>query len=410
MVYRLFTKNHYVHGLKSLITSQVSSDIFENISHDERTYFFEEWIHRSLNDKNENIFYDVTSISSYSSNIDWVEWGYNRDGEDLGQVNIGMFCGEKSRLPLYYNMYNGSLTDKVNMDCVLQNAKDVGIEKVKLVLDGGFCDKPRLQELHSSGHIFTVGVPLSLNEAKTYVEKYGKGINKASNKLRKHIEYCINIPTNFMGVDGRVILCFNEPRHSDVTSSLVKKVDDLEEKLKSMKKFPTKNIKLYKKYFDIYKTEDGFQYKKNDNTIDAEAEMAGYFLLFSTDMESEVEDLLYFYRAKDVDEKMFCQLKVHVDGNRLRVHNNKTVSGKMFVIFIALIIRSYLQNRLSNYLEKEHITLKKAMLRLSDIKIIKSRGKFRFLKALTKKQKDLLDVFLIKDEMIERLDQLQVVE
>jgi len=307
-------------------------------------------------------------------------------------------------------MYNGSLTDKVNMDCVLQNAKDVGIEKVKLVLDGGFCDKPRLQELHSSGHIFTVGVPLSLNEAKTYVEKYGKGINKASNKLRKHIEYCINIPTNFMGVDGRVILCFNEPRHSDVTSSLVKKVDDLEEKLKSMKKFPTKNIKLYKKYFDIYKTEDGFQYKRNDNSIDAEAEMAGYFLLFSTDMESEVEDLLYFYRAKDVDEKMFCQLKVHVDGNRLRVHNNKTVSGKMFVIFIALIIRSYLQNRLSNYLEKEHITLKKAMLRLSDIKIIKSRGKFRFLKALTKKQKDLLDVFLIKDEMIERLDQLQVVE
>jgi transposase len=123
-------------------------------------------------------------------------------------------------------------------------------------------------------------------------------------------------------------------------------------------------------YFDLTKIDEGFRYEKRFDIIDAEAERAGYFLLFSTDMESDVEDLLYYYRAKDVDEKMFYQLKVQIEGNRLRVHNDKTLSGKMFVVFIALIIRSYLLNNLSDYLSKEHITLKKAILRLPSLTVL----------------------------------------
>jgi transposase len=398
-------RNHYVQGVGSPLTSQTTSRIFEGITHDEQTAFFKEWAKISVGD--ENIFYDVTSVSSYSSGNELVEWGYNRDGENLGQVNIGMFCGEKTRLPIYYNVYNGSLTDKGNIGCVLQNARDIGIEKVKLVLDGGFCDGPRLKELRSSGHVFTVGTPISLNEAKIYVHGYGKGINKASNKLRRHPEYCVSVPTEFMGVDGRIIICFNEAMHSDMTASLIEKVDKLEEKLKGMKRTPKKGMKAYEKYFKVSKTENGFHCERKHDVIDAEAEMAGYFLLFSTDMESEVEDLLYFYRAKDIDEKMFCQLKVHIDGSRLRIHNSRTMSGKMFVIFIALIIRSCMFNNLSGYLAEEHITLKKAILRLSDIKIIKGRENFRFIKALTKKQRTLLNVFSATEAMGKSLDQLE---
>ena len=58
--------------------------------------------------------YDVTSISSYSQNIREVEWGVQPDKERLPQINMGMYYGEKSRLPLYYRVYPGAYRDKTH--------------------------------------------------------------------------------------------------------------------------------------------------------------------------------------------------------------------------------------------------------------------------------------------------------
>lgn len=96
-----------------LITSQMTSRIFASITDRQKENFFARWIKTAFHDG--SVFYDVTSISSYSDGMPWVERGYNRDGDDLPQYNIGMFCDEESRLPLYYNRYNGSLTDKANL-------------------------------------------------------------------------------------------------------------------------------------------------------------------------------------------------------------------------------------------------------------------------------------------------------
>jgi transposase len=38
-------------------------------------------------------------------------------------------------LPVCYNRYDGSLTDKANLSNVLANARSVGIKDVKLVVD-----------------------------------------------------------------------------------------------------------------------------------------------------------------------------------------------------------------------------------------------------------------------------------
>ena len=44
----------------------------------------------NLKKLNKGVFYDISSISSYSKKIEGVEWGYNRDKERLAQINIGM--------------------------------------------------------------------------------------------------------------------------------------------------------------------------------------------------------------------------------------------------------------------------------------------------------------------------------
>ena len=82
--------------------------------------FFREWIKHRKND--EYIAYDVMSISTYRKNITESEWGYNIDKEKLPQINLGMYYGESSSLPLYYRIYPGSISDKAHLKYMVSDA------------------------------------------------------------------------------------------------------------------------------------------------------------------------------------------------------------------------------------------------------------------------------------------------
>jgi hypothetical protein len=58
----------------------------------EQEKFFSEW--GKYRGEKEYLALDITPVSSYSELIDEVEWGYNRDGEKLPQVNLCMLLGE----------------------------------------------------------------------------------------------------------------------------------------------------------------------------------------------------------------------------------------------------------------------------------------------------------------------------
>ena len=149
-------QRNYFAGFNRLLTSQSTSRIFASLTASQMSSFFVQWVKASLGDG--SVCYDVTSISSYAQEMPTVERGYNRDGDDLAQYNLGMFSDEASRAPIYYNRYNGSLTDRTNLSHVLANAKAVGITRVKMVLDGGFWSDECLSSLHALCDAFMVGM------------------------------------------------------------------------------------------------------------------------------------------------------------------------------------------------------------------------------------------------------------
>lgn len=107
-------------------------------------------------------------------------------------------------------------------------------------------------------------------------------------------------------------------------------------------------------------------------------------------MEASASSLLYYYRAKDADEKLFSQIKVDMDGRRIRTHNEQTTDGKTFVTFLACIIRSYMLGKLHQYLQDNSTSMNKVYSQLSNIIMIESEGRQCFAKALTKKQREIL--------------------
>ena len=172
-----------------------------------------------------------------------------------------------------------------------------------------------------------------------------------------------------------------------------------------MKHYPKSKLNRYEPFFIITKHKEGagFDYVVDIENVERLRKQKGMFLIFTTDLDETPENALYHYRAKDVVEKLFDQIKCDMDGNRIRTHSEETTDGKTFVIFIACIIRTFLLNKLSQYLTDTSTSLKKALNQLSNIGIVSNSVGFRFTKALSKKQKDILMAFSADKDILESL-------
>jgi transposase len=335
-----------------------------------------------------------------------VERGYNRDGDDLAQFNLGMFCDEVSKMPLYYSRYSGSLTDKTNLSCVLANAKAVGIEKVKMVLDGGFWSEDALCNLDKLCAAFSIGMPLHLKESEKAVTELGRDIAQYANELSNHHTYCLSKETEIHGINGRILLYFDAQNQVSQCKELSEHIERLKTELSKLKRYPNSKLKLFERYFKIRKhdNDSGFDFETDIDKIESLRGSKGFFLIFSTDMAASPDDILTYYRAKDADEKIFAQIKVDMDGDRVRTHNEATTDGKTFVTFVACVLRSYMLSKLSGYLATNSTSMKKTFNQLSSvIAIVENIESIRLVQALTKKQKAIIAAFDLLDNFSETL-------
>jgi transposase len=396
-------QRNYFQGFDRLLTSQSTSRIFASIAVAQANEFFVDWVKAAMGDG--SVCYDVTSISSYAQEMISVERGYNRDGDNLEQYNLGMFCDELSKTPLYYNRYNGSLTDKTNLSYVLNNARAVGIERVKMILDGGFWMEGCFTNLNDICDAFTVGMPAYLKESESIISAHIGNVEKYENEMSNQQIYCVSVTTEIYGVSGRVLLYYDSWNHLHLCAELSNHINKLKAELVGLKRYPKSKLGRYAPYFVLTKHEEdsGFDFAVDTVKVEEMRKYKGYFLIFSNDMESSPADILSYYRAKDSVEKLFTQIKVDMDGNRARTHSEQTTDGKTFVTFIACTIRAYLLGRLAQYLVDNSSSLKKALNQLSNITIISGHDGHRFTKALTKKQKQILSAFDATDDILASL-------
>ena len=154
-----YTETHQT-ACGGVLSDKQCSKIFSELREEDMMLFFREWMkHRQ---KDEYVAYDVTSISSYSRNITELEWGYNRDKERLPQINLGMYYGEGSKLPLYYRVYPRSISDKAHLKYMLGKNEFINGKKTRFVMDRGFYSAENLKYMAENDYRFVIALPNSL--------------------------------------------------------------------------------------------------------------------------------------------------------------------------------------------------------------------------------------------------------
>ena len=383
-------------GRGEAITSQRCSRILEALDEKKRLDFFRAWVH--ARQQHEYLAYDVTSISSHARGNDLVEYGYNRDGENLPQINLGMYYGEESMLPIFYCTYKGSIVDKSHLRYMMQYNERLGITEVCFVMDRGFYSESNVQAL-AFKHRFIVGLSNNLVLSKEIIAKYGQQVTSSRYDIGLTGVKGLAIDDERHGFRSKIHLFYANGKIADEERLLKEKLARWEQELGE-----GKSVKAAEDYFTVVKGAQGSAptVTREHEAIDEKVHNLGYFLMMTTDLKKTPGMILDIYRRKDIIEKCFDELKNDIDIRRLRVHSEAAMEGKVFIAFIGLILRTYAHNKLRDYLDANRpMSMAQVFDELRMIKAAKTRSGMVLRNPMTKRQRTILEQFAITEEKLE---------
>jgi transposase len=388
-----FCEGHTLH--EQPLSSQSSSALFASITYDERMAFFKRWVAAQADES--YLAYDVTSFSSWAEGIADTEWGHNRDGERLPQINLGCYLSERSALPVFYVTYPGSIVDKSHLPYMMAYNSELDISGVGFVMDRGFCSTANVKYMASKGLDFILGAEIRHKATREAVGKVRDGIVSMRNRTGAGV-YALSVHGTFYGALSTMHVYHDPSLAERQRRDLFRTVESFEETLCQLGQLTEREAKRYGAYFAIVRAGDGtFTFERDYGKIDAAALNAGFFcLLTNTDKDSS--EVLAIYRRKDLIEKGFDDLKNHIDMRRMRTHNAATTDGKMFLAFVALIAASEMQAKLGKMM-RERSWSKDAVIReLDKIKVITAADNRRLMSPVTKTQRLIFEAFGLSED------------
>jgi hypothetical protein len=377
------------------LASSSASELFASITYEQRMAFFKKWVEKQQSGK--YFAYDVTSFSTYAKDIIDSEWGYNRDGEKLPQINLGCFLSEDTGLPVFYVTYPGSIVDKSHLQYMMVYNPELGIKDVGFVLDRGFCSTANIKFLAKKRYEFIMGVPTRCKTTLETIDLARDSIISIRNRVADGV-YAVSKKGIFYGTASVMNVYYSPDLAEDKRRDLFRSIEAQEESLKQLKGVSDRDIKKYRTYFSIQINEDrSITFKRNFDKFDEAIKNSGFFCLL-TNTELNASEVLDKYRRKDVIEKGFDDVKNHIDMKRMRTHNSKTAEGKLFCCFIALIIVSEIGIKLKDLMKKQGLSKNSVIREMEKIRVVIGTGGKRLMNPVTKLQRKILEPFGLGEE------------
>lgn len=390
--------HHHPHG--SCIASQRSSDLFASVTEEAKCRFFRLQGRRRM--ENEYWAYDTTSISSYSESLQQVKYGMNKDHDPLPQINLALLFGEDSGLPFYFRKLAGNISDVKTLKNLLADLKNLDLGKVKLVMDRGFYSEDNINALYQNSLKFLISAKVSLKLVQKELDKVRDSIRTRSNYNSTYQLYTHSAAVEWNYTQkrpkkGDVIqdtrrmylhIYYSSEKALEHESRFNGLLDILEGELASGNRKP-EHEKSYAKYFDISETPiRGIRITPRQEVIMKAEKDYGFFVLMSNELKDPME-ALEIYRNKDLVEKAFGNLKERLNLRTTAVSSERSLDGKLFVQFIALIYMSYLKKRMSEQNLYQRYTMQELLDELDVIEAFEHPGTRLRVGEVTKKQEDL---------------------
>jgi len=399
-------------GMEQFSMSSQQTSVFMNrLGDDEyaREVFWKRWA--GLHGEKRNIVFDITSISSYASHEGLQEFGYNRDGEALPQINMGMIYGDDEDLPLGYRIYQGSIGDVSTLNNLLSYLKkDLKLDHARILTDRGFYSASNLKGMIKNGFRFIMPMPFSTSEAKRILLESAVTLQSASSLFSFGERTLAHTVKGVKVAEGEfdAHVFYDRKREMDELANLTRKLEVAEERFngavfadaEEARKAIDKMAKGIAGLFKIDMAKGHVNLRRDKDTIEKHAMRFGKIILLSSEHGIEKKEIVSDYFRRDGVEKFFDSLKNEMDGNRFRVHSQNALEGRLFVHVVALILRSSIMSRIRKSKLHRKMTFPEIISNLKRLRRFYSEDGSSVLGEISKKQREILAAlnFPIKPE------------
>lgn len=324
------------------------------------------------------ISYDSTNKNCQAGDLECVEFGHPKQDNGKPVFGYSVAYNNTNSAPLFYEEYPVSITDVSQLQSMLEKAKGYGYHEVGFILDRGYFSRENIRGYKVYG--MTVHQKLFPSDEKKdqYFHIYYSDSKKASEK------------DELTGKIARLAKYFKKHQNQAIHFD-----------------------RALEHYFDLIYWHEGqkdekFMYaREKTDDINREISFCGYFVII-TSSEMSASKALELYKNRDVSEKLFRADKSFLGNRTMRAHMNETEDARIFVEFVALIVRNRIYHQLieqekKNDKKENYMTVPAAIRELEKIEIIQqSDHRYRLNYAVTATQKEILKAFGINEINIKK--------
>ena len=238
------------------------------------------------------------------------------------------------------------MSDVAVIEYVMKMLRKLEVKRFTFFGDRGFYSEYNLKYITKKGHKFTVPVPSSVAWQKKLIAEHRASMLSPRNVIESEDGSIVYGKTVYQMTEyGRTWyhIYFDPTRKNKIVNDFMQRLRRCKDELEAGQ-LMEKNKHIYETYFTVRETpKRGRTVEYNDKAIQDYIENDScYWVLMSTE-EKDTRKALSGYRTRNDVEVGFDDVKNSLDMRRMRNHTEQTVRGKIFVVFIALILLSQLR-------------------------------------------------------------------
>ena len=409
--YPAYAYNHpvFTEGMRRYSDSTVSA-FFSEMEREQAECFLLNWNEGRSRKKRIYISYDSTNKNCQAGDIEMVEYGHAKDDRGTPIFNYSVAYDQDNCEPLFYEEYPGSIVDVSQLQFMLMKADGYGYRDVGFVLDRGYFCKDNIRFMDEHRYDFVImarGVRKLVSSSVMSVR--GKFETDRDCAIREYGVYGTTVRTKLYADDTkeRCIHVFHGiGREASERTAFERRVDQMERYLQSVENREIQIPKAIVEYFDL--TFDGKKFlfgKLKGDVFRREIQLCGYFAIVTSEKMTAAR-ALRIYKGRDSTEKLFRADKSFLGNRSARVYSDESLFAKIFVGFVALIIRNrihfHLKNaKLKNERKSNFMNVPAAIRELEKIEMIRRPdGRYMLDHAVTATQKVILSAFGLDEKFV----------
>lgn len=357
---------------------------------------------------------DSTTRSAYGRSLTDIRWGKSKEQLPLEQTTEVVVYTLSNHMPVYYRTFPGNIPDSRSLETIQVDLEHASFANIILLTDRGYESLKNLERYIIKGQAMIMGAKIQQSWIMDRLLEFGDfgtrpegmEIDKETRLYYKQydIEYNVESIGNHVKASERLKLnlYFDPIRRGEELLNLEIEIKEQKEALDAMlaEKAVLDDTATIRCAYCYHKVSYDpasraiQSYELNEKKVAKTKRISGFFAIVTHKLDMNALAVLSNYRLRDEQEKYFQQMKDQMSCDRQRNWSEEGKTGRLFILFVSLILSSYIRNIWkTTELKKRFSSSLEVLDEMRSIRCIEHTGRTKFIAPFVGMQIDICNVF-----------------